>query len=115
MVTGVLLASFPPHGPELEYLRQEWASYKHFNKGILGNPREIMPMDEIRDYFGEKISLYFGYLGFYTRMLVLPALVGTFVALVQLIQGFDYGYVIPVYAVLIVIWSGITISRTSWG
>jgi hypothetical protein len=33
-------------------------------------------LEEIRKYFGEAISLYFSFLGFYTFSLVLPALFG---------------------------------------
>lgn len=35
------------------------------------------PLCLIRKYFGEKIALYFCWLGFYTNMLVYPAIVGT--------------------------------------
>eukprot|EP00656_Telonema_subtile_P015743 TRINITY_DN18283_c0_g1_i4.p1 TRINITY_DN18283_c0_g1~~TRINITY_DN18283_c0_g1_i4.p1 ORF type:complete len:353 (+),score=89.65 TRINITY_DN18283_c0_g1_i4:256-1314(+) len=105
---GVLLASFGPHGPEeLAPLRENWAAFRHFNKGILSKVEDVMPLDDIRDYFGEKVGLYFGYLGYYTSKLVAPAVLGFFVTLVQLIQGFDYGFVIPTYAVLIVIWGAL--------
>ena len=32
--------------------------------------------DEIADYFGVKIALYFAWLGHYTRALTIPAVVG---------------------------------------
>lgn len=35
------------------------------------------PLCLVRKYFGDKIALYFCWLGFYTNMLVLPAVVGT--------------------------------------
>lgn len=34
------------------------------------------PLDHIKDYFGVKIALYFAWLGFYTHMLLLAAVVG---------------------------------------
>ncbi|KAM4847018.1 anoctamin-9 isoform 1-T1 [Thomomys bottae] len=39
------------------------------------------PIDEIRNYFGEKVALYFAWLGWYTYMLVPAALVGLIVFL----------------------------------
>lgn len=35
------------------------------------------PLCLIRKYFGDKIALYFCWLGFYTNMLIYPAIVGT--------------------------------------
>lgn len=35
------------------------------------------PLCLIRKYFGDKIALYFCWLGFYTNMLIYPAVVGT--------------------------------------
>ncbi|KAK2563653.1 Anoctamin-5 [Acropora cervicornis] len=37
---------------------------------------KVQPLDHIRDYFGEKIGIYFAWLGFYTAMLVPAALMG---------------------------------------
>uniref|UniRef100_A0A452TN05 Anoctamin n=1 Tax=Ursus maritimus TaxID=29073 RepID=A0A452TN05_URSMA len=46
--------------PQLLY--QEWASYRVFYK--------YQPIDLVRKYFGEKIGLYFAWLGVYTQMLI---------------------------------------------
>ncbi|XP_025097093.1 anoctamin-4-like isoform X3 [Pomacea canaliculata] len=37
---------------------------------------KFQPLDHIRQYFGEKIAIYFAWLGFYTGMLVPSAIVG---------------------------------------
>jgi hypothetical protein len=50
-------------------LYQDW-SKQFFQK---------QPFDKIREYFGEKIALYFSWLGFYTVWLAISALVGTVV------------------------------------
>ncbi|XP_026065055.1 anoctamin-6-like [Carassius auratus] len=57
-------------------LYNEWAHPKSFYK--------MQPLDLIRKYFGEKIGIYFAWLGFYTVMLTLAATVG--------LGCFIYGY-----------------------
>lgn len=34
------------------------------------------PLEDVRDYFGEKIAMYFAWIGFYAYALILPAAVG---------------------------------------
>lgn len=43
--------------------------------------RNYQPLDHIREYYGEKIALYFAWLGFYTGWLLPAAVVGTLVFL----------------------------------
>lgn len=57
-------------------LYEEWAHPKSFYK--------MQPLDLIRKYYGEKIGIYFAWLGFYTIMLTLAAVVG--------LACFIYGY-----------------------
>ncbi|CAF2057104.1 unnamed protein product [Rotaria magnacalcarata] len=52
-------------------LYDTWARYKFFYK--------YQPLDLIREYFGEKISLYFAWLGLYTTWLLPASLVGILV------------------------------------
>ena len=40
-----------------------------------------MPSSEIRDYYGEKIALYFSYIGHYTGSLLIPGFIGLGVTL----------------------------------
>ncbi|XP_064226386.1 anoctamin-9 isoform X3 [Aotus nancymaae] len=66
---GVFEARFPLH--------KTWAQWRGmFRK---------QPVDDIRDYFGEKVALYFAWLGWYTYMLVPAALTG----LVVFLSGFS--------------------------
>lgn len=51
---------------DLKALRKDWV-FSFVRK---------QPLDKIRNYFGVKLSLYFAWLGFYTRSLVIPALLG---------------------------------------
>ena len=43
--------------------------------GLTGNPLSLA--DEICDYFGVKIAMYFAWLGFYTSAMVYPAVFGS--------------------------------------
>uniref|UniRef100_A0A9J7X6A7 Anoctamin n=1 Tax=Cyprinus carpio carpio TaxID=630221 RepID=A0A9J7X6A7_CYPCA len=84
--SGVYLAAYPLHdsGAEdeccfimslhlFQLLYEEWASYSVFYK--------YQPTGLIRKYFGEKIGLYFAWLGVYTQMLIPASLVGVIVFL----------------------------------
>ncbi|XP_036614967.1 anoctamin-2 [Trichosurus vulpecula] len=76
-------AAYPLHdgeyeGPETEMndrklLYQEWARYGVFYK--------FQPIDLIRKYFGEKIGLYFAWLGLYTSFLIPASVIGVIVFL----------------------------------
>ncbi|XP_041953375.1 anoctamin-7 isoform X2 [Alosa sapidissima] len=83
---GAFTAAFPLHeGPfelpdyevqpdqlnQRQVLYHYWARWSKWYK--------YQPLDHIREYFGEKIALYFAWLGFYTAWLLPAALVGTFV------------------------------------
>lgn len=79
-----------------QLLYEEWASYSVFYKyqpiGLIryisdpltallaGAPLVISRLSR-RKYFGEKIGLYFAWLGVYTQMLIPASLVGVFVFL----------------------------------
>ncbi|KAG9332753.1 hypothetical protein JZ751_014852 [Albula glossodonta] len=83
---GAFTAAFPLHeGPfkitdneippdqlnQRQILFHYWARWSKWYK--------YQPLDHIREYFGEKIAIYFAWLGFYTAWLLPAALVGTFV------------------------------------
>jgi anoctamin-1 len=77
---GAYAAAYPLHEgswkpwtkPSIRRLLYEhWAHWSNFYK--------IQPLDYIRTYFGEKIGLYFAWLGFYTWMLVPASIVGLIV------------------------------------
>uniref|UniRef100_A0A8D0HTY4 Anoctamin n=1 Tax=Sphenodon punctatus TaxID=8508 RepID=A0A8D0HTY4_SPHPU len=61
-------ASDPNCDSERYTLYMEWARFLRFYKE--------QPLDLIRKYYGEKIGIYFAWLGFYTEMLFFAAVVG---------------------------------------
>ncbi|XP_036151563.1 anoctamin-9 isoform X2 [Myotis myotis] len=72
---GGALTQSPEQGKE--NLKRTWARWRNmFRK---------QPIDDIRNYFGEKVALYFAWLGWYTCMLVPAALVG----LIVFLSGFS--------------------------
>ncbi|XP_034024589.1 anoctamin-7 [Thalassophryne amazonica] len=85
---GVFTAAYPLHegdymppspftSPQALSLRQilfaYWAQWSCW--------RRYQPLDHIREYFGEKIALYFAWLGFYTGWLLPASIIGTLVFL----------------------------------
>ncbi|XP_055367342.1 anoctamin-2b isoform X2 [Betta splendens] len=80
---GVYDAAFPLHDGdfriigeveernERQILHEEWARYSAFYK--------YQPIDLVRKYFGEKIGLYFAWLGVYTQLLIPASIVGIIV------------------------------------
>ncbi|XP_040184077.1 anoctamin-1 isoform X3 [Rana temporaria] len=82
LANGVYSAAYPQHDGDFEddcepndrkLLCDEWASYGVFYK--------YQPIDLVRKYFGEKIALYFAWLGVYTQMLIPASIVGIIVFL----------------------------------
>ncbi|NWV53739.1 ANO9 protein, partial [Daphoenositta chrysoptera] len=70
MKKKVFEAAFPLHKEEeiREILKDKWARW--------GAVFKEQPIKEIRCYFGEKVALYFAWLGWYTYLLVSAALAG---------------------------------------
>ncbi|XP_061107436.1 anoctamin-2-like [Conger conger] len=80
---GVYDCAFPLHDGDFkttgedeqrndrQLLHDEWARYRAFYK--------YQPVDLIRKYFGEKIGLYFAWLGVYTQLLIPASIVGIIV------------------------------------
>ncbi|XP_059559842.1 anoctamin-7 isoform X1 [Myotis daubentonii] len=93
---GVFKAAFPlhegpfttpPEGPwapglnQRQVLFQYWARWRKWHR--------YQPLDHVRRYFGEKVALYFAWLGFYTGWLLPAAVVGTLVFLVGCFMVFS--------------------------
>lgn len=87
LADSAYLSAYPLHdghhreaGSQRALLFNEWALMKNWVKH--------QPLDTIKNYFGVKIALYFSWLGFYTNMLILPAILGVFCFLYGLMTMF---------------------------
>ena len=64
------------------------------------------PFRALREYFGEKVTLYFCFLGHYSSWLILPAIVGFVFQIVAWSTGPNLSHpVIPVFGAFICVWS----------
>jgi hypothetical protein len=81
--------------------------------GELGLPRATVlrpfcqPLNLINSYFGSKVSLYFAWLGYYTYALILPAVVGSVMSLLEVYYpSFGDGVLPAAFSMFIIIWAG---------
>ncbi|RHY85937.1 hypothetical protein DYB37_001004 [Aphanomyces astaci] len=80
----------------LDALKTSWA----LNKAMTSQP-----IGAIRDYFGEKIALYFVWLELYTKMLVMPAVFGIAIYVLDVFTTAHSRTLKIAFAVTIVVWS----------
>jgi hypothetical protein len=102
-----ILAFYPLHSERMiNRLESQWLPIKI-------HPWDL-PIDEIREYFGEKIGVYFEFLGFYTTWLI-PLTIAGVCCFIEIITrlGVDgnygdaiaTGYSVPMFALFTSIWS----------
>mmetsp|Transcript_20422 Transcript_20422/g.69393 ORF Transcript_20422/g.69393 Transcript_20422/m.69393 type:complete len:748 (+) Transcript_20422:84-2327(+) len=93
-----VLTYFPLHDyKELFELEAKWL--KFFMK-----PWD-QPLDDVKDYFGEKVGLYFLWLGHYTTWLIAPSIVGFFVWIHVASKDNDpNAESVPAFAIFVALW-----------
>lgn len=64
----------------LDELKEEWAQMGKWTSWDI-------PVDKIRNYYGEKIALYYVWLQNYTQWLIVPAIAGIFAFILQKVVG----------------------------
>ncbi|OQS01158.1 anoctamin-like protein [Achlya hypogyna] len=95
--TGYFTDLFALHDHNaLLQLRTEWA---------LNWRLTSQPVGVLRDYFGEKIALYFAWLEFYTKSLALPAAVGIIIYALDCVAVANVSAAKVFFAGFIVVWS----------
>uniref|UniRef100_A0A8D3DE51 Anoctamin n=1 Tax=Scophthalmus maximus TaxID=52904 RepID=A0A8D3DE51_SCOMX len=79
---GTYTTAFPLHdcrywtrSKDLNCESERYNLYKHWARFLFFFKEQ--PLNLIRKYYGEKIGIYFAWLGFYTEMLLFAAIVGT--------------------------------------
>lgn len=86
---------FPLHNKQhLQQLNKTWVK-SFFSK---------QPLDNIHSYFGDSISFYFAFLGFYTQCLVIPAILGL---VFQLLSFFFNNSAVGIFCVFNIIWTSV--------
>lgn len=70
------------------------------------------PLNNVREYFGEKVALYYAWLGHYTYYLVFPALLGSIMEVVFVIRGYqdsvdEIDWWIIFYLLFLVMWTAV--------
>jgi hypothetical protein len=100
---GDLTTYFPlHHKPTLQHLTEAWGNTAHLticskrifvnaketenishysyydplNEGVLQAAIFYQPIEEVRDYFGDAVAIYFAWMGLYAHCLIFPALFG---------------------------------------
>lgn len=92
--SGIVEEVFPLHEDEkLKRLATDWWK----------SPFGQQPLNQIRDYFGEKIALYFAFLGVYTVSLIPPAFIG----IIYFITSWKNIYREAIFAVFNLVWTTI--------
>jgi hypothetical protein len=64
-----------------------------------------IPVDPIRNYFGEQIGFYFAFLQFYSAALLIPSFLGVAFFIWQLIKGSIDVVGLPAYALAVTVWA----------
>ena len=72
---------------------------------IKGQNRQFL-INDIRDYFGEQVALYFAFISMYTRWLVFPGLVGILVYCTQTDKEKAGQKSLLAFCIMLMVWTG---------
>eukprot|EP00298_Acanthocystis_sp_HF-20_P014547 c20815_g1_i3.p1 GENE.c20815_g1_i3~~c20815_g1_i3.p1 ORF type:complete len:811 (+),score=251.73 c20815_g1_i3:45-2435(+) len=93
-------------------LAEKWIETDFNWEGFLKFFR-YQPLHDIRDYFGEKVAIYFAWLDWYTKFLMPLSIAGIIVFGIQIGYGLDYSNLATVvYSVIICLWT--TVFVETW-
>lgn len=102
---GCIKGAFCLHeSSELYKVQRQWLKLFYFPWNL--------PVGDIKNYFGEKIGLYFAFLSHYVSMLLFPAVIGIVVFLIQQNDPRGFRYINVIYTCSMIIWN--TLFLSSW-
>lgn len=135
---GSMISYFPLHcEKELEYLREDWGRFRlicqPWISGKLAEaqgtpcycqaPMETkhfsmlwIPLDSIRDYYGDHVGIYFAWLQLYTKSMIMPSAFGIITFLAPLANGKvpgtapDENILVAPYSIYLCIWTATFLS-----
>ncbi|KAG9410682.1 hypothetical protein AC1031_018707 [Aphanomyces cochlioides] len=108
----------PLHKANLDLLRRSWVCYwrrpvaSRWTHGLRCLFRIVwhgldQPLDDVAQYFGEKVAFYFAWVQMYTKWLLLPTLAGIWLFVLQVqSQSLDQPLA-PVYALFMAVWASV--------
>jgi hypothetical protein len=91
-----MLGCFPLH----DRAKTEMIDYK-----MKFYPMQAVPLDDLKEYFGEKITLYFGFTEHYTNWLITPAIIGIPLQIAVFVMNDYNAPFLPFFAVFICLWA----------
>mmetsp|Transcript_11500 Transcript_11500/g.34626 ORF Transcript_11500/g.34626 Transcript_11500/m.34626 type:complete len:837 (-) Transcript_11500:25-2535(-) len=104
----VLEAAYPLHADgELFALMDRWITFRAKEWAV------TQPVEAIKDYFGERIGMYFYFNGYYARWLLYASAMGLFAQIIMLAGLFRLqNIIVPCYAVAMSLWT--TLFLETW-
>ncbi|XP_032427473.1 anoctamin-8 isoform X1 [Xiphophorus hellerii] len=99
---GVIQQVFPLH---------EQRILNHLMKSWVQAVCEKQPLDDICDYFGVKIAMYFAWLGFYTTSMLYPAVIGFVLWMLTESDQTSRDICCVVFALFNVVWATLFLER----
>eukprot|EP00457_Paulinella_chromatophora_P000985 gb/GEZN01000987.1/.p1 GENE.gb/GEZN01000987.1/~~gb/GEZN01000987.1/.p1 ORF type:complete len:903 (+),score=148.12 gb/GEZN01000987.1/:28-2736(+) len=112
-----LCEAFPIHkDADRNKLEKEWMGFW---------PLFTQPLSDVRNYYGEKVGMYFAFLEFYTKWLLIPALCGIIVFCQQLAHQMRVDVsILPFAGFFVALWAALFLEywkrreatlRSDWG
>lgn len=122
--TKYVVQMFPLHKQDLSALKRHWVTYwrepslndlssgsdpKSKSSSSCGHRLACealsQPIDQVAQYFGEKVAFYFAWMEMYTRWLIVPSIVGLVLFCLQVSsQRIDHPLA-PLYAMFMALWT----------